>query len=62
MAPDGQDVIDPGLIVLVIVGGIFAMAIWSWRTKADHKAPLDHTKAQPGRRLDGIDNVGGDGL
>lgn len=54
--------IDPGYIVIAIFLGLIGGTIWSWRTKKDHIAPLDHTKEQPGRRLGGMDNVGGNDL
>ncbi|GGX44043.1 hypothetical protein GCM10007385_09970 [Tateyamaria omphalii] len=53
--------IDPGLIAIAVFVGLVGGVIWSWRSKKDHIVPLDHTRAQPGRRLEGSDHVAGGG-
>lgn len=50
---------DPGWIVIAVFVGIIGLIIWSWLSKRGPKVPLDHTKSQPGRRLEGSDHVGG---
>ena len=47
--------IDPGLIAI----GLIDEAIWSWRGKKSLTVPTDHTRTQPGRRLEGTSHVGG---
>lgn len=50
---------DAGLIVIAIFVGLLVMVVWSWLSKRGRLFYTDHTRAQPGRRLEGSDHVGG---
>ena len=53
---------DPGLIAIAIFVALVALVIWTWRSRKQPTVPTDHTRSQPGRRLEGTDHVGGGGL
>ncbi|MEO0390027.1 MAG: hypothetical protein AAF218_03710 [Pseudomonadota bacterium] len=51
--------IDTGLIVIAIFVLLIGLVIWSWRSKNERTGISDHTRTQPGRRLEGADHTHG---
>ncbi|MEL7166628.1 MAG: hypothetical protein AAFY52_09650 [Pseudomonadota bacterium] len=54
--------IDPGFIVIAIFVVLIGGVLLSRRSKSGPRAANDRTPHQPGRRLDGADDINGGGF